>query len=220
MAAVADAHARYAAALRTGGTDLSLLGSSDADFFASLDPRTPTAAFYYFFCKAELAYLVGDIARAAQLLDEARKRSNVIEAHPTTVELCLLETVVAARVASALPADGRAPALAGSSANLRKLRGWGANCPSNFAAHHLLAEAEVARARGATEDAAVYADRAVTAAHVHHSPKREALALELSALLAREQGNVARARELRAASALAYRRWRADAKAKVLEAEG
>ncbi|HEY2515928.1 MAG TPA: AAA family ATPase [Polyangiaceae bacterium] len=216
MAAVPDIQARYAAAL-AGQTpdprDLSLPDASEEALAAGLDAKTPTAFFYYRHCKAELAYLFGDPEEAHRLLKEAATRINVIHALPTLVELCFLQTLVAARLYTSMEPKARAEEDALLDQRLRKLRAWARSCPANFAAHHLIAAGEVARARGALAEAEMNLERAVTAAQVHRSAKREAIALELASDLAAARGEPARADALREEAAAAYERWGARTKA-------
>jgi predicted ATPase len=216
MAGVPDAHARYAAAL-LGTTpsprDLGLSSSSDEEFRASLSAKTPTAMFYYLFCNAELAYLFGDAARAHDLLEEAGKRVQVIFSLPTTAELCLLRALVAAKMHDSAPWTKRLQLQLLVASCGRELRENAKSCPENFEAHALLVSAELLRIRGAGEAADAAFERAVTAARVHRSVKREAFALDLASCHARASGDAARADRLRAEAIDAYRRWGAISKA-------
>src|SRR5205823_4821869 len=141
MAGVPDAHARYAAALRgeaSGHVDLGREGSTDAEFRESLGDSAPTATFYYYFCNAELAYLFGDAARADALLDEARARTQVIFGLPTTVELCLLECLVAARLHDSAHLASRLRLRAQVAKRARRLCAWARCCAANFEPHYLI----------------------------------------------------------------------------------
>ena len=215
MAAVPDIQVRYAAALAgqtPGPRDLSLPDATEEALAAGLDAKTPTSFYYYRHCKAELAYLFGDPDEADRLLKEAATRIQVIHALPTLVELCFLQTLVAAQRYGVMGAEAHAGEDALFDQRLRRLRAWGRSCPANFAAHHLIAAGEVARARGALAEAEMHLERAVTTARVHRSPKREAIALELASNLAASRGEPTRADALREEAIDAYERWGAKAK--------
>jgi predicted ATPase len=217
MAWAPEAHARFAAALRgttARGTDLSRDGSSDEDFRARLGPKTPTALFYYFFCNAVLAYLAGDVARAGALLREAEPTSRVIVGLPTSVEVALLECLVAGKRHELESSGAEREALeACMSARVARIEGWARACPANFEPHVLLARAELARARGAAADPVAAYEAASVAARERGAPMREAIALERAGEIARGRGDVSRASQLSARAADAYRRWGAMAKA-------
>jgi hypothetical protein len=100
---------------------------------------------------------------------------------------------------------------------LRKLKAWARSCPSNFAAHALIAEAELARIRGQGARADARFEHAIAAARAHGNARREALALELSAGHARTAGNAEKAAQRLKEAISAYRRWGALAKADALE---
>jgi predicted ATPase len=219
MAGAPEAHARYAAAL-SGETpsarDLGLDGSTDAELRGSLGDATPTAAFHYYFCNAELAYLAGDARRAEAMLEEARTRTRVIFGLPMTAELCFLESLVAARLHDDAPLPTRLRLRAETALRVHRMRAWARRCAANFEAPYLIARAELDRIGGDARAATATFDRATTAARVHHAPKREALALELASLHAARRGDTERAARLRVEAIDAYRRWGATRKAEEL----
>jgi len=222
MAAVPDLHARYAEALRgqtDSWTDLGRPSSSDAELRATLgDDTTPVGIFYYHFCNAELAYLAGDIDRAAALLEVAEKRTKGIFAIPTTVELCFLGALVAAQqYGRAAGWRDRLRLRRAITRRIRKLDAWARSCPHNYEAHALIAHAELARARGRARQADMQYQRAIASARRINAPKREALALELAAAHALAQGDHDKAAAWRRQAIEAYRRWGAVAKADALE---
>ena len=221
MAAVPEVHLRYASALRSPGTgrlDLGMPGWSDADFRAGLDRQSmPVSLFYYLFCSAELAFLSGEIERAAELIEQAGKHVEGIFAIPTTAELAFLEALVAARRAGAAGPLERARLTVYIARRLRRLDACARSCAHNFEAHALIVRAELLRVRGRAEPATATYARAVDAARRHRSLKREAIALELASLHARGAGDAARADELRREAAAAYRRWGGLRKAALLD---
>jgi hypothetical protein len=197
--------------------DLGTSSSSDADFRASLsDEVTPTALFYYQFCSADLAYHFGDPGRARALLQEAKKRTQGIFGLPTTVELSFLDALVAAREHAQASFFARFARRRSVARELRRLGAWARSCPSNFAVHAAIVEAELARIRG-DEQAGDCFERAVAIAREHGDAKREALALELWAADTRLRGDADGAAERTRSAIEAYRRWGALAKAAALE---
>ena len=208
---------RYAAALRGlthSPTDLTNAESSDAEFLASSlsETKTPTAMLYYYFCNGLLAYLFGERDRAATLIGEAGRRIERIFSIPSTVEVCLMEVLVAAdRHAGASFAE-RLRLDWAMRQRLSKLRRWASACPQNFEAQYLLALAERARVHRDRDAGAHYA-RAVAQARKQGTAMREAMALELQGRFFREQDHHAEAGEIEREAATAYARWGAQAKA-------
>jgi predicted ATPase len=217
MTGIVSAHARFAAALRGDDTpDLGGADSSDAAFCATLsDEKTPTAMFYYFFCNGLVDYLRGEPARAAERFSEAARRPGAVFSIPTTVELCLMECLVAAAATPSSP-WGRLRRLRTMRARLGKLSRWARSCPENFAAQHLIARAEYARVRG-DGDAGDRYEAAVAAARRYGTALREALALELHGRWLLARGRHAEGRERTRAAIDAYRRWGAHSKAEAMQ---
>jgi hypothetical protein len=210
MAGVNAALARYAATLRgltPDPLDLGIEGSPDAELLASLSDATMLARFYYHYCRAELSYLFGETERAGAELAEANKGAQGIFGLPTTVELALLEALVAARRLDTAKLTARPKLLVTLAARDRKLAVWARSAPMNFEAHAQIALAELMRVTGRKEAAEEAYARAVATARRNHAPKREAIALDLAAANARMLGEVQRASELRAAARDAYGRW-------------
>jgi hypothetical protein len=195
--------ARYAAELRS---------PTAPELVASISDNSVLGRFFYHYCRAEIAYLRGDADRAAELLraavDSGRR---AIFGTLMTVELACLEVLVAARQFGAAP-GASAPRLVWTVASrVRKLASLARSQPANFAAHHLLARAEMLRLMGRTNEAQETIQRAVQAAQAQGSPKREAIALTLAAGYARHKGQVASAHSLQRAAHEAYARWGAAA---------
>jgi predicted ATPase/serine/threonine protein kinase len=219
MASAAAALVRYAAVLgELPGErfDLGEAGSDEQRFCESLSvEKTPLSLFYYYFLKAELCYLWGDIERAARLLEVSNGLTGPIFSVTTTVEHCLLRALVAARQYGEASFAGRAKLRASMAGYLRKLRGWAGACPHNFESQYLLAVAEQARALGKAEAGARF-EEAIAAARRHRAVKREAMALELAARFYREQGATEQAEAHLSEAVDAHRRWGAKARVAAL----
>jgi predicted ATPase/serine/threonine protein kinase len=220
MIGASDAVARYCIALRglnDEPTTLSRPGAPEPEFrewlVQSLDDSNSVSLFFFYFFKAELAYLFGDYDQAEPLMMEARKRIERVFALPFSSEVLLLEVLLAAqrhRRASWLQRRRIAWSITSWT---RKLRAWARSCPENFEAQWLLAAAEEARTRGAHEEAAAMYERTVRAARDYNRPKREALALERMAQLFAERQDSSRATGHALEAMDAYHRWGAAAKA-------
>jgi IS5 family transposase len=143
----------------------------------------------------------------------ASKRTQGIFSVPTTVELCFLAALLAARRHGDAGRIERMKLQFGLVTSARKLDAWALSCPQNFEAHALIVRGELARVRGRQADATDFYERAIAAARRHGSPKREALALELAARHARTSGDAARGDSLEQEATEAYRRWGAATKA-------
>jgi PAS domain S-box-containing protein len=94
---------------------------------------------------------------------------------------------------------------------------WAASCRSNFAAHHVLIRAEIARVERRNDDAAKDYEEAVALARGSRLPQVEALANECAARFHRARGLPWIARMYLLAAHAAYARWGADAKVGQLE---
>jgi predicted ATPase len=219
MATQADVRARYAMALRgltPDPRDLGTEGASDAELRASIDEeRMPTSIFHYHFCRAELAYLFGDLPRAHASLREAARWKQVTFSVPASVELVFLEALVAAARFDEASFVARPQLLASVSVRVRRLAVWAASSPSNYEPYHRVAHAELARLLGRSREASARYEAAIAAAQAHRSPKREALALDLAARHARRTGEAARAEALARAAREAFVRWGAVARGAV-----
>ena len=219
MSAIVSAQLRLAAALRGTATTLSLPGSTDAEFRASLaDEHTPIGLYYYYYLNAELAYLFGDAARARALLRDAHRRVQGIFAVPTTVDLLLLDALVAARLHDTGGFAARRRLAWTVARRCRKLAHFARACPANFESHARLAAAEQARLGGDAAAAMEHYAAAIEAARAHGAPKREALALELAARFLGDQARAAEADAYRSEAIAAWRRFGATAKAEALAA--
>jgi predicted ATPase len=214
MSGMVIAHQRYYATLR-GLTDdvlsLSTDESSDQAFRAGLDDN-PVALMYYHLLGAELHYLFGDAADAEQRLAEAEPYLSVIFGVPASVDHSLLQVLVAARRCDGASAWQRWRRHRAIARQVKRLAHWARACPENFAAHHLIACAEQARAAGEYEVASADFDQAIAVARRHGAVKREALALELSARHSAAIGDVEQASARLGQAIEAYRRWGAEAR--------
>jgi tetratricopeptide (TPR) repeat protein len=214
-----QAFRRHVAALRgetAGLADVSLPGSSQADFIASL--RQEHGRVWIHLALAELSYLAGDHARAETHFAEVHRRRKCVLGMPATADIWLLSALVAAGGHATASVAGRAERLVRVARAARKLDEFARSCPENFEPHAALARAELARIRGRAAKAAEDYDRAIATARKYDAPKREAIASELAERHARARRETAQAQRFRQMAIDAYRRWGATAKAEMLEA--
>jgi tetratricopeptide (TPR) repeat protein len=191
--------ARYAAELRS---------PTAPELVASITDNSVLGRFFYHYCRAEIAYLRGRADRAAELLHAAVDSGRrAIFGTLMTVELACLEALVAARQFDASSGASAPRLMLSVASRVRKLASLARSQPVNFAAHHLLARAEMMRLMRRANEAEEIIQRAVQAAQEQGSPKREAIALTLAADYARRKGHEARAHSLRRAAHEAYARW-------------
>ena len=220
MSGIISAQLRFAAALSGKETDplaLNLPRSDDATFLASLsDAQTPIAMFYYHHLRAELALLFGELKRARTSLAQAHKREKGIFSVPVTVDLLLLDALLAARAWDTTGFVARRSLGWTLSRRCEKLAHFAEACPQNFAAHHRLAAAEMARVHGDRARAIAEYANAIEAARSSGTRKREALALELTSRFYRAEERTAEADTYLAQAISAYRLWGASAKADAL----
>lgn len=202
MASVARTLREYAAILR---------GLSEED--AKREPAAGTqgvAPWIHNQCAAELAFLTDDLERAERFAREAGKRAPL--GVPTTIELSLLNILIAARRYERAPLPERPRLVWAVVKQLRKLRSCAQSCPENFESYYFIGLGELLRIGGRPRNADREFARAAECARSQGSLKREALALELGARSAAQQGDANRARALRERADDAYRRWGAAIK--------
>ena len=216
-----EVYRRHVAALRgqtPGLADVSLPGSPQADFIASL--REEHGRVWVNLALAELTYLAGDHARAEIHLAEVHERRKSVFGMPSTADIWSLGALVAAAGYETASVAGRVERLVRVTRAARKLDEFARSCPENFEPHAALARAELERIRGRGAKAAGAYERAVAAARKFDAPKREAIACELAARHARAGGNEAQAERYRRMAIDAYRRWGATAKASLVAGPG
>lgn len=156
-------------------------------------------------CAAELAFLTDDLDRAERFAREAGKRAPL--GVPTTIELFLLNILIAARRYGRAPLAERPRLVWAAVKQLRKLRSCAQSCPENFESYYLIGLGELLRIGGRARNAERAFARAAESARAQGSLKREALALDLGARHAVQQGDAKLARSLQERAADAYRRW-------------
>jgi tetratricopeptide (TPR) repeat protein len=217
----ADVYLRYALALR-GRTpsllDLSLPGSTQADFIASL--RNEMAVGLMYIALAELAYFAGDARRAETHILQAHRRRDRLLGFTTTADIWFLHALIAARRCEGASAVGRLERLIQVHRATRKLEAWGRSAPENFEPFALIARAELLRIQGRRARATAAYATAIAVAERCVAPRREAIASELASQHARTTGDAAAARRYHERAVDAYRRWGATAVADALAARG
>jgi hypothetical protein len=201
MTSVAECHARYCRALRSGADLLGEDADDEARLGASLSvEKNPIALFYFHFLRAQLAYFADDGARAAACFALSEPHVGAIMSVPTSAQFELFRVLIQA----SRPAPG-VLARAGRAAKLlraeRRLQRWARACPENFAAAHALARAVRVPIR-ASKLRIARLKSALELARRHEQPSLEVLALTL---LAREPGHGQQ--DVHAQAAAAHARW-------------
>jgi predicted ATPase/tRNA A-37 threonylcarbamoyl transferase component Bud32 len=197
MAAVGQTLREYAAILR--GL------SQDDPNRAPASGKQGVAPWIHNQCAAELAFFTDDLERAERFAREASKRAPL--GVPTTIELLLLNILIAARRYEDAPLPERPRLVWAMVKQLRKLRSCAQSCPENFESYYLIGLGELLRVGGRSRNADREFARAAESARAQGSLKREALALALGARNAAQQGDASRARALQERADDAYRRW-------------
>jgi predicted ATPase len=179
--------------------------------------KAPSAHDGYWEFNAWIAYLFGETKAAATCLVETRRLAQAHFAHLTTLDLCFLECLVAAKLHDGASWIERLRLRWTMARRVNALRRWAEGCPANFDSHYRIALAELTRVRGDAEGAAQCFEAAIASARTYGAVLREGLALELAMELALGQGNGALAAARRAEAVNAYRRCGARAKGARLE---
>jgi predicted ATPase/tRNA A-37 threonylcarbamoyl transferase component Bud32 len=183
------------------------------------DPaKTPSAYDGYWEFNGWIAYYFGHIDVAWECVLETRRFVQAHFGHLTTLDLCFLECLVAAKMHDGASWLKRLRWRWILARGVRKLRAWAAGCPANFEPHYLIARAELARVHGRTAQADAYFDAAIASARERGAGLREGLALELASLFADRRGDTHKGARLREEAREAYRRCGATAKANTLGA--
>jgi predicted ATPase len=195
-------------------TELSDERSSDSALRASLsDERTPFSILRYYLYKAVLQYHFGSIDEAWRHIGETQPRERAVFASPALVPCVFYRVLIAAELLVAGTTGQRRSLSRVMATGLTRLSSWARACPENFAARHLLARAEAARAHGRHDDAMADYRAAIAGAARAGAAGIEALAHELAARCGRASGHTVEAAEHDAGAIDAYRRWGALAKA-------
>jgi predicted ATPase len=216
MAGSVASHWRYLATLR-GEIPVEATAELPPGFSARVGDRetSPSAYDAHWESSTWIAYLFGDAQTAAACLAAGRGLEQAHLGHPTSIDLCFLDCVVAAKLHDTAPWPKRLALRWKMARCVRKLRAWASSSPWNFEPHYLIARAEWARVKGDWKEADACLTRAAEGMRTRGGGVREGLALELAAANAEKRGE-ARAGELRDAARAAYRKCGAEAKAMAL----
>jgi predicted ATPase/class 3 adenylate cyclase len=177
-----------------------------------------TALAYYLIAKAQLAYLFDSLADARRYSDESETQIMTVVNQIVIVEHYFYRGLISAALIRQNAEDKRV-----LWRNLKKaaakLERFEINCPSNFASHHRLLRAEIARLSGEVESATDWFDEAAKLAREQGFHQVEAIANELAAenCLARKRDHVAKMYLL--AARQSFRRWGSLAKVSQISAK-
>jgi predicted ATPase/class 3 adenylate cyclase len=172
-----------------------------------------TALAYYYVAKAQLAYLFGFFSEARRYSDAADAKIKTIVNQIIVVEHYFYRGLISAALLRKNGIDHRAKLVGILKGCSAKLAQYAVNCPSNFACHDRLLQAELASVAGRHERAAALFDEAAKLAREQEFHQIDALAHELAgqSYLACDRDHVARMYLLSARKS--YVQWGALAKA-------
>jgi histidine kinase len=165
-----------------------------------------------------VAFVLDDLARAAELAARAREGIASNLGHIIVVDFYFFDALLAASLPAGELPEGEEGRRRRIEENLAKVRGWAGSCPDNFDHKRLLLEAELARVTGQGDEAATLYDEAIEAAASSGFTQGQALACELAARfhLARRRRKIAQMYLVDARHA--YVLWGAHAKVAQLHA--
>ncbi len=218
MAAFIAIFMRYAMLLRSGAISAEASAWHNEGFLLQKLTHYHAARATFRIMSLHASLILDEGERTIALADEAERELVYLPGHQQISLYFLARVVIGAQAAASLSAAERDAALAPLDDHHRLLAGWARHCPENFLHLALIAEAEIARARGDHEVAARLYDRAAHEAAANDFVQHEALASELAARLhlARGRRGIAVGYVLDARDA--YTRWGADAKVQQLTA--
>jgi predicted ATPase/class 3 adenylate cyclase len=172
-----------------------------------------TALTYYYVAKAQLAYLFGFFSEARRYSDAADAEIKTIVNQIIVVEHYFFRGLISAALIRQNGSDHRAALVSILKRCTAKLARYAVNCPSNFACHDRLLQAESASVAGRNERAAALFDEAAKLAREQAFYQIDALAHELAgqSYLSCDRDQVARMYLL--FSRKSYVQWGAFAKA-------
>ncbi|MEA2699624.1 MAG: hypothetical protein QOI66_3895, partial [Myxococcales bacterium] len=184
-----------------------------------------TPLHWYCLSKAQLFYLFDRLDDAAEMAERSAEMLPHSQGSLLNAEHHLLSALIALGrgerpdASAGADADTDADGARGLGQSRRLLAQWAVHCPENFAAKHLLVEAECARVTEEHESAVDLYERAVTAARAEKNLFIEALANERGG-----RYHLGRKRTFIASSYLkqaryVYSRWGASAKVNQLDQE-
>ncbi len=192
---------------------MDAVDSSEEEFLRETEEsELPTANFAYGLAQALLGVHFDDPERALQGAERALEFGHAQFGLITHIDVALYQTLAACLVLErGCSAKERKRLQRMAKKNLKKLEKWSRSYHENFAGHHLLAAAEVARVSGSASKAKTGLEEALAYAEQHDRHNQAGLCHERLAQIHLAEGDKAAWQEALAQSAAAYRRWEAPA---------
>ncbi|WP_437331217.1 AAA family ATPase [Sorangium sp. So ce381] len=181
------------------------------------DPRLAIAACWYWIRKLQARFHAGDLDGSLEAAEKARPLLWTSGSFFEVAEYHFYGALVrAARCRAAVAAERRLH-LEALAAHQRQIDTWAESCPENFGDRAALIGAEIARLRGAWDDAAQLYEQAIGAARASGFVHDEALAYEIASGFYRERRFELIADTYLREARACYVRWGADGKVRHID---
>lgn len=190
---------------------------SERDFLDNAK-RNPTGVFLFRALRMQVAYLLGEIEEARQMLRLIDKMVHLRFGFVAEVDQCFYAVLTLAALADRTPSE-KASLVVEMKSHAGRLSLWAESCPVNFAHKHAMVVAEIARVEGRDADAARLFDHAIESAARAGFMHDEALAYELGGRFCLQRGATRVAGLYLGAALDVYASWGASAKVVTLQKE-
>ena len=204
---------------------LSLMGRDENNSFGLPRPvephpgegTQPLNAFFSYAAQIQINVLAGHYADALAMAERAEKIAWCARAHQEIVDFRFYTGLAHASAYDTSQPEGREMHVSGLREQHRKLTGWRARIPENFAARQTLLSAEIARIEGRALEAEQLYEEAIGLAREAGFVQIEAIAAERAARFYEARGIRTVVLSYLANARDCYLRWGADAKVRLLD---
>ena len=184
----------------------------EAEVRAARESGNMTSIAYYLIPKLQLAYLLGDLATADEMAQQAEVNLPGVLSQVLDTERLFYAGLTSAALLREKDASGAARQRKRLRAAIKAFARWSRNQSENFGQQYMLLRAEEAALADREGDAMRLYDEAVEAARANGFLNIQALANELAGLHHQGRGRRTVARAYLGEAAALYRRWGAKAK--------
>jgi len=184
----------------------------EAEVRAARESGNMTSIAYYLIPKLQLAYLLGDLATADEMAQQAEVNLPGVLSQVLDTERLFYAGLTSAALLREQGTRGAARQRKRLRAAIKAFARWSRNQSENFGQQYMLLRAEEAAIAGREGDAMRLYDEAVEAARANGFLNIQALANELAGLHHQGRGRRTVARAYLGEAAALYRRWGAKAK--------
>ncbi|AUX42526.1 ATPase [Sorangium cellulosum] len=186
---------------------------------ALIAARDPSGLLNYYYCKAFLCFVFGDVAGALAAVESNAPQTPQLDTAIWASSWAFLAGLIAAAAARGAPSEQRGGLIELAIAQRDKLRSWAPLCPEAHEHKLVLVEAEILRAQGANEDLDARYERAASLAAASGMLNEQAIGCEVTARYHIESGHRKTARKYIKDAHHAYLHWGAVSKARAMERE-